>query len=274
MNPAERVGRTMLKFLVASDLHIVPDGRLANGIDTAERLRRLVDHVNRHHSDAEFCVFAGDLADEGEPLAYKRIGPELRRLTVRPVLTLGNHDKRPAFSEFFGACISAETGRADHVLDAAGHRVVVLDSLVHGTHVGFVSELQLSWLSARLVEAKGGPVIVVLHHNVADMNMVNDGIRLSNNDELFDVLGSCPGIRHVVSGHVHVSASGSYRGIPYTTIAGSHYNIAPRQPLDGLAVPRFEGPGQYGVVQSNKDSTWVLLEDFASKCPDMPEGAF
>ena len=264
----------MLKFLVASDLHIVPDGRLANGIDTAERLRQLVDHINRHHSDAEFCVFAGDLADEGEISAYERIGPELERLLVRPVLTIGNHDNRPAFSEFFGECISAETGRADHVLDAAGHRVVVLDTLVHGTHVGFVSELQLGWLAARLAKAGGAPVIVVLHHNVSDMNVVTDDIRLSNNDELFDVLASCPGIRHVVSGHVHVSASGSYRGIPYTTIAGCHYNIAPRQSLDRRAVPRFEGPGQYGVVQSNKDSTWVLLEDFASSSPDMPEDAF
>ena len=85
-----------------------------------------------------------------------------------------------------------------------------------------------------------------------------------NPDELADVLHTHPDIRHVISGHVHLTSCGSYRGLPFTTIAGNHYNILP-MPTGPNPVPRLEGPGQYAVVMSDEKSTVILFEDFINR---------
>ena len=59
-----------LKTIVLSDLHLLPEGELSLGLDTAVRLRIGVATINARHSDADFCVIAGDPADLGQKVAY------------------------------------------------------------------------------------------------------------------------------------------------------------------------------------------------------------
>ena len=92
----------MLKFIVVSDLHIVPESELSNSLDTTIRMRQAIEHINANHSDARFCVFAGDLTDRGEDEAYQRFRHELAPLTMPYHLVLGNHDNREAFWREFG----------------------------------------------------------------------------------------------------------------------------------------------------------------------------
>ena len=261
----------MLKLIVLSDLHIVPEGELSHGLDTTERLETGIDFVNRRHADADLIVVAGDLADRGEKAAYERLQASLAKFAQAPVLTLGNHDNVEVFVEHFGPDrVNAQTGKVDHAIDRNGHRVIVLDTSVPGRAGGRLDKVQLAWLEQQLEDAADKPVIIVMHHNIAPFGVPTDGIILENGEAFAELVSGNRNIRYVLSGHVHMSVSGNFRGVPFCTIAGSHYNIeptlgAPTQERSAGFVPRREGPGQLAVVLSDDTATVVHMENYIDR---------
>lgn len=268
----------MLKFVVLADIHLVPEGQLSHGLDTTERLAQAVAYVNETHGDADFVVFAGDLADHGEAAAYERFRKTIAPLKPPVHLTLGNHDNRPTFLEIFGADMAnAETGCLDHVIDAGGYRVIVLDSSdpeLRGA--GRFDPVQINWLKAKLAEVPQMPVVIVLHHNIAPFQVQTDFIILEEHAEFAEAVLSHAHVRQVISGHVHMTTSGTYKGVPFCTFAGGHYNIDPMLTAKSgevpkergryvSPVPRREGPGQLAVVLCTEDSVVVHMENFLDR---------
>lgn len=261
----------MLKFIVFSDIHLVDEGATSLGLDTYRRFAAGVDWVNAHHADADFCVLAGDLADHGfkgarEP--YRRLKDLVSRFLVPCHITIGNHDNRDTFVEYFGADTRAETGCIDKVIDAKGHRTILMDSVVEQaehTHGGALSKAQLTWLKARLGE-HNGPVNVILHHHANPLHTAVDRIRLANPEAFAAVLNSHDDIRQVIAGHVHYTSTAMWHGIPFTTLAGSHYNVtAPTD--DQRPVDRLWGPAQMAVVLCEEDQTLVHFENYLDGNP-------
>lgn len=267
----------MLKFIVLADIHLVPEGQLSHGLDTYDRLEQAVTYVNDIHADAEFVVFAGDLADQGQAEAYARFKTAIGPLKPKALLTLGNHDHRPTFLDTFPGTENPVTGCLDHVIDADGYRTIVLDSSdpdLRGS--GRLSQAQLDWLGARLDEVPDTPVVIVLHHNIVPFSVQTDFIILENNADLAQVLHSHSHVRQVISGHVHMTTSGMFQGIPFCTFAGAHYSIDPMStersgpvPTERSGyvspVPRREGPGQLAVVLCDAQSVVVHMENFLDR---------
>ncbi|MCG3266518.1 metallophosphoesterase [Yoonia sp. I 8.24] len=268
----------MLKFVVLADIHLVPENQLSHGLDTLDRLEQAVAYVNDVHADADFVIFAGDLADHGEPAAYERFKTAIAPLTPNVHLTLGNHDHRPTFLDVMGADQAhPETGCIDHVIDAGGHRVIVLDTSdpeLRGA--GRLEASQIDWLKARLDEAPDTPVVIVLHHNITTFNVQTDYIILEDNAVFADAVLSHAHVRQVISGHVHMTTAGNFKGVPFCTFAGAHYNIEPMatarsgpvpEECAGYVspVPRREGPGQLAVVLCNDESVVVHMENFLDR---------
>lgn len=251
-----------LKFIVMSDLHLVPEGALSMTLDTAARLEQAVDAVIARYGDADFCVLAGDLADRGEAAAYERLKAIVARLPIPVHITLGNHDDRATFLEAFGAEFAAETGKVDKVIDAEGYRVILLDSSEPGRVDGVLEMAQIDWLKARLAEALDRPVIVVLHHNANALHIESDTIRILEPDAFVEALKTHPDIRQVIAGHVHLTSAATYRGLPFTTLAGGHYSVSFNVDQPGVPFRRLSGPGQMAVVMGTEDRTTVLFEDF------------
>ncbi len=251
-----------LKFVVMSDLHLVGHGETSMSLDTAGRLEQAVACVNDRYADADFCIIAGDLADLGEAEAYHRLRDITGRITIPTYITLGNHDDRPTYLSVFGDHHADETGKVNHVIDAKGYRVIVLDSSEPGRVDGVLTEEQMDWLRARLAEASGRPVIVVLHHNANALHIEADTIKLQDDAPFIAALKSHDDVRQVIAGHVHLTSTAMYHGIPFTTLAGGHYSVSfnadqPRTPFRSLT-----GPGQMAVVLGTPHSTTVLFEDF------------
>ncbi|MEO1732884.1 MAG: phosphodiesterase [Pseudomonadota bacterium] len=270
----------MLKFIVLSDLHIVPEGELSHGLDTYDRLGHAIDHVNERHGDAAFVLCAGDLADHGERAAYARLKTALARLDPPTHVTLGNHDDRPTFLEVFGAGLASDTGNVDRVIDDGAYRVIVLDSSEPGLGgAGRLSEAQLAWLGDRLQEAVDQPVVVVLHHNFTKLHVQTDFIILENPARFIEVLSQHEDVRQVICGHVHMTTSGMVKGIPFCTLGGGHYAIDPvlesrSGPVPGGPVPRREGPGQLAVVLCDDTSVVVHMENFLDRHIQLAPDAF
>ncbi|MEO1679543.1 MAG: metallophosphoesterase [Pseudomonadota bacterium] len=269
----------MLKFIVLADTHIVPEGKLSHEIDTLVRLQSAVEYVNTNHADADFVIFAGDLADHGEAAAYERFRDAVAALTPQVYLTLGNHDNRPTFLEIFGADMATETGNVDRVIDAKGYRVIVLDSSDPDLRGGGRLEAgQIDWLKARLAEAQDRPVVIVLHHNITAFHVQTDFIILEDGAVFAEALKSHPDVRQVISGHVHMTVSGSFAGVPFCTFAGGHYSIEPTLESRSGAVPgpvaRREGPGQMAVVLCSDHSVVVHMENFLDSHAVLPAENF
>lgn len=266
----------MLKFVVLADIHLVPEGKLSHGLDTMDRLNQAVAYVNAVHGDADFLVFAGDLADHGEAAAYVRFKEAIAPLTPPVYLTLGNHDHRPTFLETFPG-LASDAGTIDHVIDKGGYRTLVLDSSEPGLGgAGRLSPAQIAWLTDRLAEVPETPVVVVLHHNIQPFSVQTDFIILQEPEAFAAALKTHKDVRQVISGHVHMTTSGSYQGIPFCTLAGAHYSIEPMLtarsgpiPQDGSAylspVPRREGPGQLAVVLCSDEAVVVHMENFLDR---------
>lgn len=251
-----------LKLLILSDLHLVPEGGLSQGLDTAERLRQGVAAINAEHADADHVVLAGDLADQGEPEAYARLKEILADLKVPATLTIGNHDDRATFLAEMGAEHAAETGYVDRALDVKGHRVIVLDSVAPEGAGGHLAPEQLAWLGARLDEAVDLPVIVVVHHHANPLGTHVDRIMLENGAAFLEVLERHPDIRQVIAGHVHYTSTALWHGIPFTTMAGSHYSVTVPEAGSAIPVSRLYGPAQMAVVYSDADQTLVHFHNY------------
>lgn len=262
-----------LKIIVLSDLHLLADGLLSLGLDTTERLRAGVAAINARHADADFIVIAGDLADLGERAAYVALQEVLGDLTMPCHITIGNHDDRATFLDVFGADHAADTGFVDKVIDAKGHRVILMDSAIEfGRHDGRLDESQLDWLSDRLNEAADRPVIVILHHHANPLFTAVDEIILENGHAFVDVLHSHDDIRQVIAGHVHYPSTAMWKGLPFTTLAGGHYNVTIPLGLPYREPERLSGPAQMAVVLTDADQTLVHFDNYLDDHQIIPRG--
>lgn len=264
----------MLKFIVMSDLHLVPEGHVSAGLDTAARLEQAIWDVNAHHADADFCILAGDLADHGDAASYERLKALLEGLSVPVHVTLGNHDDRPTYLEVFGRDAADADGFLNFVIDAKGYRIIVLDSSEPGRVEGVLCERRLQWLEARLAEATDRPVIVVLHHHAGDLHLDVDRVKLVQAEHFIDILKHHPDVRQVIAGHVHIATTGVWRGIPMSTLGGGHYNVSAHLPGMEGEQARLEGPGQYAVVLAEEDSVLVHFHNFIDRHLELADALF
>lgn len=176
-----------------SDLHLVVPGQLSHSINTTARLDQAVAHINEFHSDAAFCILAGDLTDFGDAASYARLADHIAPLGMPVHMTLGNHDDRAAFAAQFGADKLANTGFSDAIIDdPSGYRVIILDTLIADTDVGDLAPEQLQFLQSALDTAHDRPVIIVMHQNPAALGVPMDFIRFGNADDFAAIAGSHP----------------------------------------------------------------------------------
>lgn len=249
-----------LKFVVMSDLHVMPEGETSVTLDTGQRLEQAADAVIARYADVDFCIIAGDLVDAGQSAAYERLKAVLARLPIPVHITLGNHDDRPTFLSVFGDGFAGETGKVDKVVDAGGYRIVLLDSSEPGRVDGVLTNAQIAWLRQRLAEALDRPVIVILHHNANALHIESDNIRILEPDAFIAALKTHPDIRQVIAGHVHLTSTATWHGLPFTTLAGGHYSVSIDQP--NVPMRWLSGPGQMAFVIADEHGTTVLFDDF------------
>jgi 3',5'-cyclic-AMP phosphodiesterase len=176
-------------------------------------------------------VVSGDVADHGLAEEYAAARAWLDRWPGRLAVCPGNHDVREAFTHGLGV-------EARSVVEAAGHRLVLLDSLVDavdGRRVdeGRLGQEQLDWLDARLAESDA-PAIVVLHHPPLTIGVtLMDPIRLLDGDDLEAVVRRHAHVVAVLVGHAHTMAATSYAHRPLLIGGG----VVSTVPLDAEPFP-------------------------------------
>ena len=219
-----------------SDPHLLAGSLQYDAIDTVARLEAALERLGRVPTPPQALVFTGDLADRGEPAAYRRlrevVEPAAAAFGAEVVWVMGNHDDRAAYSrELFGA--ESEEPQ-DRVHDVAGLRIVALDTSVPGWHHGELSDEQLQWLAEVLSEPAPHGTLLALHHAPIPVPMLRlaELIELHRQPRLAGVVEGSD-VRGILGGHFHFTSWSTFAGVPVSVASATCYTseLAPDQRL-------------------------------------------
>lgn len=217
-----------------SDPHFLAEGRRLGGrFDVQASFARTLDAIRAVHSNPDAIVITGDLADLGEPDAYRRlraaIEPVAAELGTPVIWVAGNHDERPALrAELLDLAPTQEpvTG----VWDLNGLRLVALDTSVPGWHHGDLDPGQLSWLAEILREPAPHGTLLAMHHPPLPSHVaLFDILELRHQDELASIIRGSD-VRGILAGHLHYSSHGTFAGVPVSVASATCYTMNVARP--------------------------------------------
>lgn len=222
-----------------SDVHIAADpAATARGQRMADNFRAAVAGVLGQGSKPNAVVIDGDLAlKEGLEGDYRtlldRLAP-IRDAGVPLHLALGNHDDRGPFRRAFADAARpagdalVEGRHLTVVEDAAGLRLVVLDSLITPNAVpGRLDPDQRGWLARTLDARPDAATVVFVHHNPAVGNLG----ALLDAQELLDLVDPRRQVKAVVFGHTHVWDVADRNGLYLVNLPAVAYPFDAAQPI-------------------------------------------
>lgn len=239
-----------------SDPHFLAGGeRLIGRVDVEANLARMLEAVAAAAPQPDAIVITGDLADLGEPDAYRRLKamlePAAERLGAPLVWVAGNHDERPALrAELLGLAPTEDpvTG----VWDLGGLRLIALDSSVPGWHHGEVDAAQLEWLGQLLAEPAEHGTLLAVHHPPLPSHIPLFGIlELQNQDELAGAIAGSD-VRGILAGHLHFSSHGTFAGVPVHVASASCYTMNLARPAP--EVNGMDAAQSFGLVHIYPDA--------------------
>lgn len=212
-----------------SDTHLLGEGRPLYGVVPVEqRLAQALERIERSGVRPHAVVFTGDLADLGEPDAYRRlraaVEPVVERLGAQLIWVMGNHDERGPYSSLLFDEPASEHPQ-DRVYDVAGLRVISFDSTVPGYHHGEIAPEQLDWLREVLAEPAAHGTLLALHHPPVPTPLeIMAVLELQDQPALAAVLAGTD-VRAILAGHLHYSTHSTFAGIPVHVAAATCYTL-------------------------------------------------
>lgn len=217
-----------------SDPHLLAAGALQYGVvDPEAGLRLALARLARLEHPPQAIVFTGDLADLGEPEAYRRlrevVEPAAAGMGAEVVWVMGNHDERAAYArELFPDETFEDDATQDRVHDVAGLRIVSLDTTVPGYHHGELTDAQLAWLAVVLATPAEHGTLLAVHHPPIPIPMTPawELIELHDQHRLAEVLTGTD-VRGILGGHFHFTTYSTFAGIPVSVASATCYSGDP-----------------------------------------------
>jgi 3',5'-cyclic-AMP phosphodiesterase len=261
-----------VKLLHITDTHVVSPGAKLYGLDPVARLDAAIADINRHHADASIAVVTGDLTHWGEPAAYQAFAASMARLSVPYVALVGNHDRRQNCLAGLEHAPRDAGGFVQGARTTPFGTLIFLDTLDETSHAGEMCGKRLTWLAETLRQLPSDvPVFIFMHHPPFPVGIqAMDEIALIQRAEFAAVIKPYTArIRHLFFGHVHRPMSGSWHGIPFSTLRGTNhqvwFDLDPAS--DHLA---SHEPPAYGVVLISQDTVVVHTHDFLDQSLRFP----
>jgi Icc protein len=246
-----------VRLVQISDVHFSeqPGVRGFAEHDPDAGLAAVLEHAAEALHAADAVIASGDLADTGEPAAYRRLGEVLAGLSAPVHCLPGNHDRQEAYA--------AELPRPGvHVggpVRLGPWLILLADSNALGQeHVGdgayrdldgrmtladspSLTEAEDKRLRGLLQDSDAEHVLLFLHQPPLE----NICPHLDPEGRLAALLKDFPEVRAMAAGHLHGDLTGEYAGRPVYVTPSTTYSI-------DYPGRRFDGPG-YRVFTLHPD---------------------
>jgi len=189
------------RIVQLTDLHIGDEDEYPFGVNLRANLIHVMADVERMNPD--LLVITGDFC-LGDPKFenYLWIQQQLDRSGIPYEVIGGNHDDISQMTTgLIGEDLSTEEDEyyfSDLVHD---YHILYLDSAK-----GRLSDVQLDWVRAEIINAKGHPLMVFIHHPPVTSGVphMDRKYPLQNGHQLMEILRTHEGTVQVFSGHYHV----------------------------------------------------------------------
>ena len=250
-----------------TDTHLLehPD-HLLRGCNPLQNLRAVLHEVARHQPDG--LLLTGDLADQGNPVAYGHLQAALSGFDCPIYWLPGNHDCPATLQRV----LRSHPFHAPRGISMGGWRLLLLNSVLPTAQFGegYLPENQLQWLSDELAQYPGRPTLIALHHHPLPTGIDwMDQISLQNADDLLALLNTSPQVRLVLFGHIHHALqhhwlNGSGETVAFLGCPSACVQVAPPTPTPDHDRPGFRlihlyGDGRYHTrVQRVQPATVTL----------------
>lgn len=222
-------GHHIMLICQISDLHIRVEGSLAYGVvDTAQMLKRCVDHILRLPQQPDVVIATGDLVDFGKPEEYRRLFNLLAPLPMPVYLLAGNHDDRTELQRAFPEHLYLQqcSDHLQYVVETMPVRIVALDTVIPGESGGRLCEQRLDWLDRTLSDGPNRPTLVAMHHPPFVTGIGHmDRIGFAERDELARVIARHPQVERIVCGHLHRSITVRFAGTVASTCPSPAHQV-------------------------------------------------
>lgn len=274
----------ILRFIHATDTHIVQEDSVLNDVRTADNLKSLVKGINAMGPQPDFVMVTGDLVLDSAP-GLEYFGELMKPLRAPWLAIPGNHDK-PGGEETVLRLFGRNGFPLYYSFDYAGYHLVALDGQPpSGSPVagGIIPE-QIEWLQRDLKLAREKETIIFVHQHplITAIGETNRARGLVDWPELTSVLESFPKVKWLFCGHAHADYFAIHNGIRYIMTTATAYQFSPGD------VPYFANEAGVRLTEFNNgkassrflrvDGTWrddpPVMEspEFSPRAPE-PAGA-
>ena len=256
-----------MKIAHFSDTHIHYQKIL--GCNPVERFHLALEHLKKNHPDSDMLIISGDISHHGVLDSYKKFNEIIETAQLPshlyPKLILGNHDNREIFKSYFTNVPVDENGFVQYDIEIEDKKFIFLDTNIPKSHQGKFCEKRQAWLTKKLEKSitKNQKVFIFMHHNPFPLvELGSDYIGLLNRDQFKKIINEYKNtIKHIFFGHQHLTVSGNYLGIPFSSPRSISHPLVPNFSKDYRLGSADTDPN-YNIVLINNDSIIVHNEDF------------
>ncbi len=205
-----------------SDLHIgeTRDHRLA-GICTYDSFSKALADISARRDYADMMMVTGDVAAEGKHSAYRLFSEQAQFFEIPYAWLPGNHDD---FAVMQSGFISSPYWP---LLELGGWRVLSLNTAVPGQVGGTLVEEELMFLEQSLRAEPEVPFAIFMHHPPMAVGCEwLDKQRISNADELEEIVRAAGNVKAFFTGHVHQEIATCWAGCHVYTTPSTCFQFA------------------------------------------------
>ncbi|MBS0625391.1 MAG: phosphodiesterase [Verrucomicrobia bacterium] len=236
-----------MRIAQITDAHIVGKNQhwYTHETKIAERLKRVIAHLNEMDLPPDIVMLTGDATDLGEPEAYEHLRELLKPLKAPLYVIPGNHDKREAMrGAFSDASYMPKEGFLHYAIETYPVRLIALDTLVEGEGHGLMCEERISWLEKTLKAEPKKPTLIFMHHPPVRTGWkLFDKILCKADPRFEELVRENSQVVGVFTGHYHHLCISSFAGKPCIlapSIAPVHYFARPED--DEVTALELEDP--------------------------------
>jgi Icc protein len=216
-----------IRILHLTDFHFLAEGKQTMlGVDTEQSFSEVLAGASGSGRRPDLALLTGDLVQDAEASAYRRLKTRLAALECPCYCLPGNHDDPALIKEVLAG--GSVHYQPQVLLDR--WQIICLDSTIPRQPYGRLGENQLSLLKALLDQQPERFALIALHHHpVPCGSRWMDAMVLENADLFFGILEMHRQVRGIVFGHVHQTMDVVHKGLRLLGTPSTCFQFKPNQ---------------------------------------------